>query len=259
MKTLLLALLSIALTTMWLFNFSAGIIGGFWLFFTGGGSLIISGLIISILMPFIYSLAALPQLLLAALLTKIAEKGNRFLFSILAFITAIYGNLILSFWVIYVFNWILSYKDLPPVALWLWAYSVVMSPISYMAGKEGPDAGAGTSLGLLFTQLSFFILSIGLLFGDLHAGYGWVWLFLLIFSVITTSLGVYSIPKKENETNDYNPTIQEAQIIAGNPTTHHHTHTESQDIRYCQNCGKKVERQDNFCIHCGYKINRVED
>src|ERR671915_2330373 len=212
MKRLILGLLALTVATMWLFNFSAGIVGGLWLFFTGGWGIVLGGLILSFIMPFVYSIAFLPQLLIAPLLIKAVEKGNRFLISLLSFVTVVYGNFLLLYWVSYVFEWMLSYKDLPGIALWLWAYSVVMSPISYMAAKEGSNAGAGTTIGLLFTQISFFIFSAGLLSGNPESGYIWALIFLFIFSIIAVCIGIYSIPKKEINTDAFDSaTHQELQ------------------------------------------------
>lgn len=212
MKRLILGLLALTVATMWLFNFSAGIVGGLWLFFTGGWGIVLGGLILSFIMPFVYSIAVLPQLLLVPLLTKSVEKGNRFLISLLSFIGAFYGYFLLLYWVSYVFEWMLSYKELPGIALWLWAYSVVMSPISYMAAKEGSNAGAGTTIGLLFTQISFFIFSAGLLSGNPESGYIWALIFLFIFSIIAVCIGIYSIPKKEINTDAFDSaTHQELQ------------------------------------------------
>ncbi len=251
MKKLLLALVGISIGTMLFFNFSSGIIGGLWLLLTGGGGIVVSGLILSFIMPFVYSIAFLPQLLLIPLLTKTTEKGYRIISSILIFITVFYGYFLLALWVSYVFGWILPYKNLHPLALWLWAYSVVMSPISYLASKEGSDAGIATSLGLIFTQISFFILSAGLLFGNLNAGYTWVWLFLVIFSIVSASLGFLAIPKKEKVIDISTSAIQQAEIIPEHEARHH---AKFHLMTHCSNCNNKIDNHTKFCKYCGFKL-----
>ena len=242
MKGIFTALLTLTLTTVWFFNFSAGIVGGIWLALTGGIGLVLAGLLFDFLMPFAYSIAFLPTLLLVPLIAKFAEGGHRFLVSFLAFILSGYNNFILIIWVSTVFNWLMTDAGYPPIALWLWGYAVVMGPISYMASKEGPDAGAGTSMGVLFTQLAYLTLSINLVFGaSRDSGYGWLWLLLLIFTGLTAWMGFLSIPKK----------ISSKVELASN-SVEVTTHKASGEI--CTKCGHSNKLSAKYCKECGGEL-----
>jgi len=184
MKKLLLVLLEISLATLWLFNFGAGIVGGVWLLLSGGWRIVGLGLLISIIMPWAYTIALLPAFPITPLLVKVVEKKSRFWVSVLGFIAGSYQYLILALWVTLAFGWFVLELEggYSPIALILWGYSVVMGPIGYMASKEVSDS-TGTTLGVLFTQISYITLAVNYLVGgSIEQGYLIVWLFLIVFA-----------------------------------------------------------------------------
>lgn len=198
MKKLFLTLLKISMVSLWLFNLLAGIVGAIWLIFTGGWILVVFGLLYGVFMPWAYTIATLPTWLIVILFTKAAEKGKRFITSILGFILSGYNNIILSLWVFFVVSWLVNqYTQYSLIALLLWGYSVAMGPVGYMASKEGPDAGLGTTMGVLFTQiayLTFTINTILIFFG--HNPIIPLWLVILIFTSFLSWMGFISVPSR---------------------------------------------------------------
>ena len=244
MKGIFTALLTLTLATVWFFNFSAGIVGGIWLALTGDIGLVLAGLLFDFLMPFAYSIAFLPTLLLMPLIARFAGGGHRFLVSVLAFILSGYNNFILVIWVGTIFDWLIyqSSNSDPKIALWLWGYAVVMGPISYMASKEGPDAGAGTSMGVLFTQLAYLTLSINLLFGaSKDSGFAWLWLLLLVFTGLTAWMGFLSVPKKISNEVELASNLVEATA-------------QNASGEFCTKCGYSNKLSAKYCKECGGKL-----
>jgi len=211
MKKLLLVLLEISLTTLWLFNFCAGIVGGAWLLLSGGWKIVILGLLISIIMPWAYTIALLPAFPITLLLAKVVEKKSRFWVSMLGFIVGSYQYLILALWATLAFGWfVLEFEGgYSPIALILWGYSVVMGPIGYMASKEVSDS-TGTTLGVLFTQISYIALAVNYLVGgSIEQGYLIVWLFLIVFAVLVVSVLNLAFPKKAEISETTLPIIED--------------------------------------------------
>ncbi len=155
----LTAVIGVLVTGLIALNFFSGIIGGLWLAFSGGLSLVLLGIFLSFVMPFGYTIAALPQMGVLGILVKLIEGGHRLIGTLLGFIASFYGNIILAIWTIYVFDNLVVSQSFNTIALLFWGYSTVMAPISYMASKEPPDS-MGTSLGLLLAQICFIALSL---------------------------------------------------------------------------------------------------
>lgn len=209
MKNIFLWLLGISMATLWVFNFGAGIVGGIWLLASEGWSLVVAGLLVSFVMPWVYSIAFLPTMLIAPLLIKATESGSRFWASVLGIILAGYQYFIMAFWVTYVFGWIVLEGGYSPIALTLWGYSVVMGPIGYMASKEDADS-TGTTLGVLFTQFSYIALAINYFAGgSIEQGNLIVWIFLIIFVILVVSVLNLVLPKKAEATEMVAPLIDE--------------------------------------------------
>ncbi len=205
-KKLFEAILAISLASLWILNFFSGIVGGIWLLLTGGGSIVLLGIIYSIVMPWGYTIASLPTFIILPLITKTIEKRMKLATSFLAFILSGYNNFILLVWVLFVFGQIVSNPSYNFIALLLWGYSVAMGPVGYMASKEGPDAGSGTTLGVLFTQIIYiaFCINIFLTVSGSNLIIP-VWLILIAFTGFTAWLGFVLTPnndKTELDTND---------------------------------------------------------
>lgn len=199
MKNLLYWLLGISLATLWILNFFVGIVGGVWLIATGNLWFVVIAVIASFVMPYVYTIAMFPTMLFLPVIEKVTDNGNRALSAIVYFVLAGYNNLLLLFWVGYIFEFLVD-NDLPLLPTLLFGYAVAMGPIGYMAKAEDPKAGTGTVFGVLFVQLSYIILSINLLIGvDLVAGYGWVWLLWLVYTIATTSIGISYVKRKDKK------------------------------------------------------------
>lgn len=181
-------------------NFFSGIIGGLWLVFSGGLFLVLYGIVLSIVMPWAYTVAFLPQMGLAALLVKPMEMGNKLLVLILGFLASSYGNLILAIWTVFVFENLVVQPRYSFIPLLLWGYSTMMAPLSYMASKEPPDS-TGTSMGLLFAQLSFVLLTILFLVGSYSSTRNVaLGILIVLFSCLTIStvVGSMRVQKPKN-------------------------------------------------------------
>ena len=75
-----------------------------------------------------------------------------------------------------------------------------MAPLSYMASKEPPDS-AGTSMGLLFVQLGFVLLTILFLVGGYDSARNVVLgILVFLFSSLTISVVVASMKAQRAET-----------------------------------------------------------
>jgi len=179
--------IELVVTILILINSFSGIVGGIWLSFSGGLSLVLYGIGLSIFMPWGYSIAFLPQMGLAALLVNFVEKGNKLVVGTLGFITSVYGNFILAIWSVFVFESLIKNQPQPLIPLLLWGYSTVMAPLSYMASKEPPDS-TGNSMGLLFAQLSFILLTVLFLVGSYDSARNVaLGILVLLFSSLTIS------------------------------------------------------------------------
>lgn len=197
--------LDLVVTILIFVNFFAGIVGGIWLTFSGGFSLVVYGIILSFVMPWGYTLATLPQMGLMALLIKPIENGNKILATIFGVLGSSYGNLILAIWTVFVFENLVIQPNFPLAPLLLWGYSTVMGPLSYMASKEPPES-IGTSMGLLFAQLSYVLLTILFLVGNYTSGRNITLVILIVlFSSITISAvigGINSSPRVSKNLSD---------------------------------------------------------
>ena len=192
------------LILLFLLNFLAGIVGGAWLLITGNWELVVYGILLSIVMPWAYTVAILPTFLLMPLIVKSAERKNVIFTAVLGFITACYTNGVIAYWAWYVFSdFVIDAKGIMAVPLLLWGYSTVMAPLGYMAHKEGDD-GAGTSLGLLIAQVAFFIVMILWLLDGLNfVGVG-LGLLVTLFAAAGMFIAVYEIKAEQRQENLFN-------------------------------------------------------
>jgi len=185
--------IELVVTILVIINFFSGIIGGIWLALSGGLSLVIYGIILSIAMPWAYTIAFLPQMGSMLLLSKLEESGNKILVAIFGFIVSIYGNIILAIWSVIVFENLVVGRSQHILPLLFWSYSTVMAPLSYMVSKEPPDS-TGTSMGLLFAQLSFILLTVLFLVGGYDSARNVaLGILILLFSSLTISAVVSSM------------------------------------------------------------------
>lgn len=141
-------------------NFLSGIVAGIWLAVLGLWSSIIYGFVLSIAMPWVYSIASLPSMGLAFLVSLLFERGSKVFTLILGLLSSLYSNALIAIWVFYVFLFFLGRADESAyIPLLLWGYSTAMAPLSYMASKESPDSTA-TTMALFFAELSYLLIVV---------------------------------------------------------------------------------------------------
>lgn len=225
--------LTIFFSSLLILNFSSGTIGGIWLLILKDWPTLLSGILLSVFMPWFFSIAMIPSFGLGVLIAKLLERKKHSLIGTLAFIVSLYNNLIILFWVFTVFFWImrteLSFVSTIPYLLW--GYAVVISPLSYMASKEEDD-GWGTMMGVLIAQIGYILISI-LWF---TVGFS-VWHFVLL--ALAFSLITFRIIKNINEE------IQSSENLES---------VTEKELFICQNCNKETELGVSFCKHCGIKL-----
>lgn len=213
-------------------NFLSGIIGGLWILFSGGWRLVVYGVVISFVMPWLWTIAFLPQFIFLPFLTKAFDKGSKFWVAILGFFANLYGNVLIVIWTYFVLTLVLDYRsDYLLLPLLLLGYSVTLGPLQYMAQKEGPNS-SGSIMGVLLSQISYIVLSVIVLFGG-EPSILIPLMFSLIFSIFIAIISAYSIePKSMEVTNEVEYLV---------------------DI--CPKCKAQKEDSALYCTKCGYKFN----
>lgn len=146
-----------------LLNIFSWVIGGIWLAIQGAWPVIGLGFVLSIAMPFVYSLLSIPSTWLILSAVKGVEKGNSTIAAVFSFLSSVIVQGLIASWVIYVYTSFANYSgQYPWVALLLWGYAVMMAPLSYMASKEDSNS-IGTNTALFFSGALFlFIFTISL-------------------------------------------------------------------------------------------------
>jgi len=143
-----------------LFNFFGGIVAFVWLLIIHQWRDVVMGIAASFIMPFAYSILTLPTFLFAAGIPWLNEKKRIVLATILGFIVSLYFNILMVFWVLYVYStFVFSCPKGAEIPSFLWGYSVMISPIGYMASKEDSDTH-GTTLGVLLAVITYFVLTL---------------------------------------------------------------------------------------------------
>ena len=151
----LLAVLSFPLMIL---NSFGGIVALIWLGIKGEWSLILYGILAGFLAGIVFSFVLLPSTGCSLLAMKLVDMKNKFFYfvaQILCVIGEAYTIIIIIIWVYVVFAFSYILIDSPTVqevelpAL-LWAYSVIIGHLSFMAHKEGHDSGYSASFTLTF-------------------------------------------------------------------------------------------------------------
>lgn len=232
-------------------NFFSGIISGVWLIVLGMWSQLLLGVFYSFVMPFAYTIAALPPMLLMPLLLKFSENGNKVMTAILGFINVIYSDLIILFWTYFIFvEFVSEASGAVVIPLVLWGYTTVVAPLGYMA--KGEQDSIGTSLGIYFAQISYIALVVLWIVG---AADDTVYLVLggltLLFALFPTWLTL-SIMKQNTERADDGSPVRDS--ISGNDLETQIREAEVEDVqKFCVNCGKDIAFQAEYCRFCGFK------
>lgn len=157
-------LLGSVLTILIALDLLSGIVGGIWLAVAGKWSMIWSGLLAGLFMPFVYSIAALPGFGIGWLIVKVHEKRLVLPGLVLGFCGGLYNNGFLAAWSYCIFwTFVPAPADVSIFARLLWGYATVIGPIDYMANKEkqlsiGQEWKASPGHILVFTRACFFTL-----------------------------------------------------------------------------------------------------
>jgi hypothetical protein len=194
-------IISFIVSILIIFNVFSGIVGGIWLAIKGGWGSIALGFILGFVMPWAWTLASLPSMGFAALAALVADKGSRAFTAIFGFLGYFYSSILVSLWVFYVFALFIGRASSDTyIPHLLWSYSTIMSPLSYMARQEPPDS-TGTSLGLLFAQLSFLLCTVFWFFGTHPNTIVITFLCLILaFTLFVVILAVTQIPARHKRT-----------------------------------------------------------
>lgn len=233
----------VALLTI--FNYFAGFIGGIWLLILGEWSIVVFGLIASFGMPWIYAIIMLPMWALALLMNYFAERKNKIPTLLISFICALYTNFVILLWVYLVFDWLViqMYEQgvYNLVPLIIWAYSVAISPLGYMARGEPADS-PGTTRGLFLGFIGFILTAVLWLFGGFESGlYSTVfWILIVVISIISVKAVSKEMSKKPCER------------CGNTKNTHLYSETSTDTTRdYCRAFGEFIYKKPlNLCFEC---------
>lgn len=167
-------------------NIASGIVGGIWLAILGHWGLIIYGVVLGVVMPWVYSITLLPSMGIMLLVNYFQKRKNIFLVSIFGYLGSLFSNLIIALWVYFVYVSFLNMANLASIIpVLLFAYSTMLSPLSYMARKEGPES-FGSILGVLLAIVCYFAFFIIGLFG--YPSFLHLVLISAVFSFITMTI-----------------------------------------------------------------------
>ncbi len=175
-----------------LLNVFGGIISGIWLIALGQWKLVVGAFFFTMLVPWAYSLVAILQMPLAALLMYAQERNKKKLCLTLGFINIFISHLIILIYVFFIVGIAVDisiYRNLNTYVLLLLGYGVATSPFSYMASKEGPDSLA-SMLGVFVAQMSYLIFAIAYIFK--YAAISIPIILLIVFSIELFQLHVVS-------------------------------------------------------------------
>lgn len=181
------------------FNFFAGIVGGIWLLCLGHWRIVLSGFLASLSLPWWWFIVSLPSLGLGGLYILFADKKHKAVAAILVLIAGLYDSFLIIGWLSFVFIFFLitSFeKDITPLPMLLYAYSVATSPFTYMASQEQEDS-INTNLTVFIIVTGSILVVILSLFG-VPLIYPLILLCILMISrtLLLTVLGVSMITKK---------------------------------------------------------------
>ncbi len=236
-----------------LINFSAGIVSGVWLAISGNWANIFYGLLLSIVMPFAYTVVALPTMAIMPLMLKVIEKKIKSATFVLGFINILYSNGIMIVWTYFVFTeFSKNASGLMAVPLILWGYSTVVAPLAYMARNEPPDS-TGTSLGIFLAQVAYILATVFWMIGLSASFILWGMILLaLAFTLFSISI-VMKTFDEEQKVMTYQeepPKVIDAEI----EELFKDDETEVA-VKFCNSCGKEIIPGSNFCKFCGKKLN----
>lgn len=238
---------------MIIINFFAGIISGIWLAILGNWAVIFYGLFLSFVMPFAYSIVALPTMAILPLIVKAVEKKSKFFTVLLGLVNVLYSNGIIVAWTYFVFTeFTKNANGLIAVPLILWGYSTVIAPLAYMAKGEAPD-NTGTSLGIFLAQAGYFLATVFWFFGF---SYSFILGTLILLAVLFSLFAIFIVAKSFDEEQgkikyqEESPDIIDAEVenIFENDSI-------KSSVNFCNKCGNEMGVSASFCKFCGNKLS----
>jgi hypothetical protein len=149
----LIGLFSIAMVPIAVLNLAGGIIAGIWLLFAGEWWAVLQGISLGILGPLIISILLAPGMIFAIPISRLLERGQGVLVTILAIPISLWTFLVMAGWATASFWYFVASGTFE----YRWsfavlAYAVAVAPWNYLAQKEtqsDPDSMSGFSASML--------------------------------------------------------------------------------------------------------------
>lgn len=162
-------LVAVISTPILFLNLLGGIVGGVWILFLGEWRLVVLGIILSSIIPLLYSLTLLIQMPMFLFIDYLQKHGKKLLTMIFSFLNILFSHVIIVFYVILIADRSILFSEinsLNVVPFLLFGYAVATGPFTYMASKEGDD-GAASFIAVFMAQLAYIIISVGYLSNSL--------------------------------------------------------------------------------------------
>jgi len=154
------AVLVTLLVPITVLNVLGGLVSGIWLAVLGRWGTIGVGLLMSILMPFVYSILMLPAFGIGQFAIRLEERGQKLPAMLLAFPGAVYGDALITAWVAFLFvNFLYEPDATAAVPTALWVYSIAIAPLAYMGSKEKGD-NPGPAVAMFVALLAYLVLLV---------------------------------------------------------------------------------------------------
>lgn len=188
--TLLSGFLTIVVVPLTFLNIFAGIIGGIWLLFSGGWSIILLAIIVGIVGTFVAALAMMPGMIGVPIIMWSIKHSSRVGLVFGAFLSSLLTGFAIYYVTYYLYSIIVTnIGDLPKVAIALLAYSVAMGPWQYMASKErsSSDSLDGASIATFFISLGLAVTTVVFAFSNTAFDLAANWLLLSMTAYVITA------------------------------------------------------------------------
>lgn len=162
-----------------LLNMLGGIVGGVWLAILGQWAVIGWGVVAMIAAPFGLSIALMPSMIFGAPALWLEKRNQVFVASIFVFLSVLYMHAVIAIWCVAVTYFVDRYHDGSNMIPWLlWAYTVALAPLSYLAQKDQGTTHAGVTT--MFAQFGFVAALIAAIFFEAS----WLTMSMVIFAVL---------------------------------------------------------------------------
>lgn len=155
-------ILSILIIPVMLLNVGGGIVGGIWLAFRGEWRLIITGIVLAAISPWILSILMLPSLGIG--MVAMMFKERKWVLYVLGFFSQVYTNVLIMGTCLLAFFICARHKsgevDFSAIPYLLWSWGMALGPWQYFASKEPDNEFSGITL--LCATLLYFVFLISL-------------------------------------------------------------------------------------------------